>query len=174
MTTSYFNTQVTIIEDLLFGFAMKLTKNKDNAKDLMQETLMRGFENRERFTLGTHFKSWMTTIMYNSFVNEYRKRKTRNKIMTPVEDVVFLSDHKITEGNAESNLMREELKEILQTVDLKYRKAFMMHFNGYQYDEISTAMEVPIGTVKSRIFYARKQLKEKINAKYQTEYLLSA
>lgn len=174
MTTTYFNTQVSVIEDLLFGFAMKLTKNRDKAKDLMQETLMRSFESRQRFKMGTHFKSWMTTIMYNSFVSNYRKMRTRNKIMTPVEDVAYLADHKVTEGNAESNLMKGELNEILLTVDVKYRKAFLMFHNGYQYDEISTEMNIPIGTVKSRIFYARKQLKEKIQIKYQTDLILRA
>ncbi|MFT5166383.1 MAG: RNA polymerase sigma factor (sigma-70 family) [Saprospiraceae bacterium] len=173
MTRTYFNDQISVIETLLFGFAMKLTKNRENAKDLMQETLMRGFENRDHFKIGTHFKSWMTTIMYNSFVNHYRKAKTRNKIMTPVEEVVHLADRKVTEGNAESKLMQEELNNILKTVDLKFRKAFLMFFKGYQYDEISEKMNVPIGTIKSRIFYARKQLKKRIQAKYQTAYLMS-
>ena len=166
MTTTYFKNQVDKIEDLLFGFAMKLTKNREEAKDLMQETLMRGFENRHRFKIGTYFKSWMTTIMYNSYINHYRKRKTRNKVEQPVDNIVFLEDRKVTEGQGEQLILRKELKEIMDSLDKKYRKPFLMHFKGYQYDEISVEMDLPIGTVKSRIFYARQQLKTMINAKY--------
>tara|TARA_R110002095_G_scaffold179358_1_gene156823 strand:- start:39 stop:566 length:528 start_codon:yes stop_codon:yes gene_type:complete len=168
MTANYFNNQVDKIEDLLFGFAMKLTRNRDNAKDLMQETLMRGFEKRDRFQIGTHFKSWMTTIMYNSFVNHYRKMKTRNRVEKPVEDIIHLQDLKVVNGNGESNLLKAELNNIIDSVDYKYRHAFMMHFKGYQYDEISEEMNIPIGTVKSRIFYARKQMKQRIQERYQT------
>ena len=69
MTTTEFNNHVNKIESLLFGFAMRLTRNKENARDLMQETLMRCFDKRDRFRPGTNFKSWMTTVMYNSYIN---------------------------------------------------------------------------------------------------------
>jgi len=69
MTTAKYNAEVYKIEPLLTGFAMKLTRNKENAKDLMQETLMRSFASRERFKEGTNFKAWVTTIMYNSYIN---------------------------------------------------------------------------------------------------------
>jgi RNA polymerase sigma-70 factor (ECF subfamily) len=174
MTNLYFKTQVDKIEDLLFGFAMKLTKNRENAKDLMQETLMRGFQARDRFKIGTHFKSWMTTIMYNSFINHYRKQKTRNRVEQPVEDIVHLSNKATTEGSGEQIILREELDRILNQLDLKYKKPFLMFFKGFQYDEIAEDMELPIGTVKSRIFYARKQLKAMIVDQYGTENLRRA
>ncbi len=169
MTSLYFTNQVEKIEDLLFGFAMKLTKNRESAKDLLQETFRRSFENRKRFKIGTHFKSWMTTIMYNSFINHYRKMKTRNRVEQPVEDIVFLEDRKVTDGRGDLNILRDELKNILENLELKYRKPFLMYFKGFQYDEISKEMNLPIGTVKSRIFYARKKLKRMIKSHYGAE-----
>ena len=174
MSNKYFIEKIEKIEDLLFGFAMKLTKNRENAKDLMQETLRRAYENRVRYRIGTHFKSWLTTIMYNTFVNDYRKRKTRNKVEQPVEDIVFLEDRKTTEGRGDRNILRKELNDILQEIDGKYSKPFLMFFKGYHYDEISDQMDLPIGTVKSRIFYARKKLKEIIKSYYGAENLLRA
>ncbi len=174
MTSVYFKNQVDQIEDLLFGFAMKLTKNRENAKDLMQETLMRGFQARERFKIGTHFKSWMTTIMYNSYINHYRKRKTRNRVEQPIEDIVHLSNKPTTEGNGEQVVLRRELNGIMNQLDLKYKKPFLMFFQGFQYDEIAADMDLPIGTVKSRIFYARKQLKQMIIKQYGDDTLRRA
>ena len=174
MTSPYFNDQVNKIENLLFGFAMKLTRNRENARDLMQETLMRGFQAKDRFKIGTHFKSWMTTIMYNSYINQYRKRKTRNRIEQPVEDIVSLSHHLTTEGSGEQNILKQELSDILDRVDEKYRIPFMMHFKGYQYNEIASELNVPIGTIKSRIFYARKKLKAMIIQQYGDDQLRRA
>lgn len=166
MTTFHFNNKVNQIEDLLFGFAMKLTRNRENAKDLMQETLMRAYEHRDRFKIGTHFKSWMTTIMYNSFINHYRKMKTRRRVEQPVDDIVYLEDRNVTAGMAENNILRKELNTILDRLDDKFKKPFLMHFKGFQYDEIAEEMDLPIGTIKSRIFYARKQLKQMVKARY--------
>lgn len=166
MTVNEFNNNFENLEDLLFGFAMKLTKNRDRARDLMQETLMRAFKNKERFRKGTNFKAWVTTIMRNSFINNYRKQRTRNRIEQPVEDMLHIADRAITNEKASSSMMMKELNVILNQLSDTYRVPFIMFYEGYAYLEIAEEMNLPIGTVKSRIFFARKQLKNAITQKY--------
>ena len=166
MTVTEFNQNLESIESLLFGFAMRLTRNKENAKDLMQETLMRCFDKRHRFEIGTNFKSWTTTVMYNSYINHYRKGKTKNKIIKPVGDYNLIVENKSMQGNAFSNIMMKELKNMVSTLSEDYRVPFKMYVEGYQYEEIASDLDIPIGTVKSRIFYARKKLKAMVNTQY--------
>lgn len=174
MTTSDFNKETNKIESLLFGFAMRLTRNLDDAKDLMQETLMRSFNNKDKFKEGTYFKSWLTTIMYNAYINNYRRKKTRNKVMKPVEDFNYMVENKSTEGNAYSRILMKELNNIVDNLADGYKVPFKMYVDGYQYSEISKEIDLPIGTVKSRIFYARKKLKGMVNERYEGMNLLAA
>lgn len=174
MTPSKFNQKVSKIENLLFGFAMKLTGNRENAKDLMQETLMRSYKNREKFKEGTNFKAWLTTIMYNSYVNVYRRKKTRMKVMRPMEDYNYLVENKSAEGNPSSVMFMKELKGIVNKLSDDFRIPFQLHVEGYQYDEISERMDLPMGTVKSRIFYARKKLMGMVSERYDVSTLMAA
>lgn len=174
MTTTEFNNQVEAIEDLLFGFAVKLTGNRDNAKDLMQETLMRGFDKKERFEMGTNFKAWMTTIMYNSHINHYRRKKTRNKVLRPMEDVSYLLETKSSDGNAFSMMLMKELKQMVDNLSDDFKIPFQMFVQGYHYDEIGETIDLPMGTVKSRIFYARKKLKGMLSKRYDINTLRAA
>lgn len=166
MTTSEFNKKYQPLEDLLFSFAMKLTKNKINAKDLMQETLCRAFRNRDRFREGTNFKAWITTIMRNNFINDYRKKKTRNKVEAPIEDYGYFVENKSVDGNANSMIMMKELNKMVNSLSPDFKQPFMMFHEGYHYNEIAQEMNIPIGTVKSRIYFARKKLKSMINKQY--------
>lgn len=166
MTPIEFNSQYHKLEDLLFAFAMKLTRNYDNAKDLMQETVANAYANRHRFKMGTNFKAWMTTIMRNAFINNYRKIRKRNQIEQPIEDVAYAVESKTINQKADSVIMMKELKKILNSLKDDHRIPFWMYYQGYQYNEIAEHLDLPIGTVKSRIFFARKKLKNKINANY--------
>ncbi len=166
MTVTEFNNKLENLEDLLFGFAMKLTKNRDRSKDLMQETVMRAFKNKDRFNEGTNFKAWVTTIMRNSFINDYRKQRTRNRVEQPVEDMLHVADQAVVSETASSSIMMTELEMILANLSDTYRIPFSMFYEGYSYIEIAEKMNLPIGTVKSRIFFARKQLKGAVTAKY--------
>jgi len=166
MTVTDFNQKLDTLEDLLFGFAMKLTKNRDRSKDLMQETVMRAFKNKDRFREGTNFKAWVTTIMRNSFINNYRKMRTRNRVEQPVEDMLHVADKAVVSEKASSSIMMTELETILSNLSDTYRVPFSMFYEGYSYIEIGEKMNLPIGTVKSRIFFARKQLKAAVTNKY--------
>ena len=174
MTALNFNSNLEKIEDLLFGFAMKLTRNRDDAKDLMQETLMRSYDKKDRFKEGTNFKAWMTTIMYNSYVNQYRRRRTRNKIETPIEDCTLAISAKPAVEKVQSVIMMKELKSMIDLLDDAYKIPFQMFYEGFQYSEIAEKIDAPIGTVKSRIFYARKKLQEMVSMRYGVENPLRA
>lgn len=174
MTTLKFNHEVSKIESLLFGFAMKLTSDRENAKDLMQETLMRSYKNRDRFKEGTNFKAWLTTIMYNSYINIYRRKKTRNKVVRPINDYNYLVENKSTDGNANSMILMKELKKIINTLSDDFKIPFELFTQGYHYDEISEKTNIPMGTVKSRIFYARKKLRKMIGQRYDLDTLRAA
>ena len=168
MTTIEFNSRYQPIENLLYAFAMKLTRNKANADDLMQETLCRAYKNRNRYNIGTNFKAWITTIMRNNFINDYRKRKTRNRVEAPIEDFSYLIENKSVDGNANSIIMMKELTNIINSLSNDFKQPFLMFNEGYHYDEIAEALNIPIGTVKSRIFFARKKLKGMIKHQYGT------
>jgi len=174
MTTIEFNKHVSKIESLLIGFSMKLTRNRDNAKDLMQETLMRCFDKRDRFQEGTNFKSWATTIMYNSYINHYRKRKFRSSIVRPMEDVEYMIETKNDKNNVHDIKMTEELIGIVDGLSDSYKIPFKIYVKGYQYDEIAEQLDIPMGTVKSRIFYARKKLKNVVGERYDVSTVMAA
>lgn len=166
MTTEEFNAQYKPLEDLLFSFAMKLTRDKVRTQDLMQETLFRAFKNKNRFKEGTNFKAWITTIMRNNFINDYRKRKTRNKVEAPIEDYGYFVESKSIDSNVNSIIMMKELNKMINSLSKNFGKPFTMFNEGYHYDEIAKVMEIPIGTVKSRIYFARKKLREMIKTQY--------
>ncbi len=174
MTTAIFNAEVNKIKSLLMGFSMKLTRNKENAKDLMQETLMRSFANRNRFKEGTNFKAWVTTIMYNSYINHYRRAKTKNAVIKPIEDLSFLPGNTSKEMNGEKIILLKELRGMVNDLDDKYSVPFQMHTEGYQYNEIAEKMDLPMGTIKSRIFYARKKLSATVAERYDINSLRAA
>lgn len=166
-----FNASFDKLHDMLFSFALKMTRNKEDAKDLMQETAMLAFANLHRFEPGTYFKSWVSTIMRNSFINNYRKMKTRNNVEQPIEASFAKAGGKAITNQASSSMMQQELSQIMDSLSDDYKVPFLMFYQGYHYDEIAEHLNLPIGTVKSRIFYARKQLKEIINFRYGTTLL---
>lgn len=147
-------------EDYLFRFAMKLTNNnRVNAADLVQETAAKIWKHASRFAPGTNFRAWATVILRNQFINDYRRLQYRR--VQDLEDSRidnFILDH--VQNEADSNLGVQEVQEAVAHLDDLYRIPFLRFVEGYQYQEISDEMNLPIGTIKSRIFYARKQLRQ--------------
>ncbi len=166
MTQVEFQTKWYELESLLFGFAMKLTRNKEEAKDLMQETVLKAYRNKERFKMNTNFKAWTTTIMRNTFINAYRKKTTRKKVEAPIEDFLYSIESKAAEELADASVRTKDLYKTLDTLSDTYRIPFLMFFKGYEYKEIAAQLNIPIGTVKSRIHSARQNLKKAIKARY--------
>jgi len=152
---------------VLNSFAYNLTKSMEDAKDLYQETAFRAMTNKEKFRPGTNFKAWLFTIMKNIFINNYRKKVKANTIMDSTDNNYYINSGKIAISNkAGSNIMVDEIKSMISGLDESIKVPFMMHYSGYKYQEIADYLELPLGTVKSRIFFARKELKDLINRRY--------
>lgn len=152
---------------ILNSFAYNLTKNTEDAKDLFQETAYRALTNRDKFRPGTNFKAWLFTIMKNIFINNYRKKTKANTIMDSTDNLYYInSGSAMISNKAESNIMMKELTGMIEGLDDSIKIPFLMHYHGYKYQEIAGHLGLPLGTVKSRIFFARKELKDVIGKRY--------
>ncbi|MBT8188841.1 MAG: sigma-70 family RNA polymerase sigma factor [Bacteroidia bacterium] len=167
MSTIEFYNKIDLITGSLNSFALNLTKNRNDAEDLFQETAYRAVSNKEKFRPGTNFKAWMFTIMKNIFINNYRKKTKANTVIDSTENLYYINSGKITiSNNADRNLLMDELGGMINKLDENIRIPFLMHFEGYKYQEIAEELDLPLGTIKSRIFFARKALKGSIKNHY--------
>lgn len=156
-----FKSSVLGIQANLMSFAMKLTLNKEEAHDLVQDTTLKALNNEEKYVENTNFKGWMLTIMRNIFINNYRKSTRENTMIDSTEDLYHLnlrqdSGLETPEGAYATN----EISMILGKFPADYREPFSLHIAGYKYEEISEKLGMPLGTVKSRIFFTRTRLRE--------------
>lgn len=167
MTSLEFSSKMSTITTMLHAFAYNLTKNVEDAKDLYQETTYRALYNRDKFQTDTNFKAWIFTIMKNIFINNYRKKVKSNTVLDNTENQFYLNSFSHSAANAaEGDILLKELNTIVADLDDSIRVPFSMHFEGFKYQEIADELQLPLGTVKSRIFFARKELKEKIMSNY--------
>lgn len=164
MTTTEFNHQLLSYENNLRRFAVSLTSNGDDAEDLVQETYVKAFSYRDRLTDYSNLKSWMLSIMKNTFINNYHRasrryssadEETHNRMMNSIND----------EGKTgpDSRYSECEILATIESLEEEYRVPFKMHLKGYKYKEIADSLNLNIGTVKSRIFTARRLLMESLN-----------
>jgi RNA polymerase sigma-70 factor, ECF subfamily len=167
MLTINFSRQLGDMTNILQAFAYKLTKNMDDAKDLFQETAYRALTNQDKFKEGTNLKAWLFTIMRNIFINNYRKKIKTNTIFDSTDNLYYLNAGSRTENNrAESDILMAELQKMVDSLDDSIRVPFVMHYYGYKYQEVAEQLALPLGTVKSRIFFARKELKSLVESRY--------
>lgn len=163
MTYQDFGNRIMEHHTSLHGFALNLTKNMEGAGDLLQDTQMRALSNYRKYADGTNIKAWLFTIMKNIFINDYRKNKRRKVVFDNTENQFLLHSIESKQGNSgEMNISLEIIEQAIQDLDEQFRKPFLLHFEGFKYHEIAETMELPLGTVKSRIFFARKFLKEQL------------
>ena len=164
MASIEFNNEVVGLQSSLKPFALKLTRDMDDAEDLIQETMFRAFSNEDKFQNGTKLKAWLYTIMKNIFINNYRKKIKRNTILDNSDNQYFLdSVSHTTTNDAEMAFVRKDIDQAILSLSSEFRVPFMMHHKGYKYHEIAEKLNLPLGTVKSRIFFTRKALKEKLS-----------
>lgn len=167
MSSNEFSFKLNGLTTLLHSFAYNLTKNVEDAKDLYQETAFRALYNRDKFQPDTNFKAWMFTIMKNIFINNYRKKVKANTVLDNTENQFYLNSASHSVGNSgETKMTMAELGGMVEKLDDNIRIPFERHFDGFKYQEIADELELPLGTVKSRIFFARKELKERILSSY--------
>ena len=156
-----FKSSVLGMQGNLLSFALKLTANREEAQDLVQDTTLKALHNEEKFVDNTNFKGWMLTIMRNIFINNYRKSARENTMVDSSEDLFHLnlsqeSGLETPEGAYACN----EISSIIANFSAEFREPFAMHVAGYKYEEIADKLDMPLGTVKSRIFFARKKLRD--------------
>ncbi len=148
----------------LKAYALYLSQDREDAHDLMQETLLKAFTHRERFTDDTNLKGWLYTIMKNTFINQYRRKVKRNTLLDSTENEYYLnsSSHAVPNESLE-RLNMEQIHMHISRLPYDLKEAFMMNFRGYKYQEIADHFGIPIGTVKTRIHMARQILKKKLH-----------
>lgn len=152
------------IQHSMLNFAYSLTLNKDDAKDLTQETTIKVLSNEEKFVNNTNFKGWVLTIMRNIFINQYRKQLVAQTII----DSRFGDLYDIKDNKGESFIQTDslfalnEIKKAISDLPQAQRQPFTMFVEGFKYEEIAEKLQLPLGTVKSRIFLARKILQEQL------------
>ena len=163
MTAIEFTHQVAGLRSTLQLFTRKFTNDRDESLDLVQDTMMKALIYRDKFRDDVNLKGWLFTIMRNTFINNYRKTQ-RERTSTDRSQKLFQLDvhDPHTFSSPDSNF---EYKDIWKNVDELREELlipFKMHMSGYKYHEIAEQLNIPIGTVKNRIFHARKELQEKL------------
>ena len=159
MRTVDFTQNLLGMQSELHRFAMKLTADKEEADDLLQETSLKALDNEDKYTPDTNFKGWMYTIMRNIFINNYRKTVRDQTFVDQTENLYHLnlpqdSGFDSTEGNYDL----KEIRRIVNSLPKEYRVPYSMYISGFKYREIADRLGLPIGTVKSRIYFTRQRL----------------
>lgn len=168
MTNREFSTEFEKWTNYLKGFAYNLTRDKHLAEDLYQDTAVAVFRNQDKFTSNTNMKGWLGVIMRNLFINSYRKKKRRSLIFDNSKENYLLNDSENQVTNeGEGNIAMTEMLDLVNDLSDGLRTPFVMTYEGYKYEEIAQHMQLPVGTVKSRIFQARKTLKAKLSILYR-------
>lgn len=147
----------------MMNFALTLTADKNDAQDLMQDTTLKVLDNQEKFVDNVNFKGWVLTIMRNIFINNYHKIVRTQTVVDQDIDLYNL-DIMNDSGfdNPDGAYQIQEITSAIESLNEELKVPFSMFVSGYKYNEIAEALDVPLGTVKSRIFFARQELKKKL------------
>ncbi len=163
MSTVEFNQMLVNNAEFLKPFAITLTRDTEAAKDLFQETLYRALANRDKYNVGTNIKAWLYTIMRNIFINNYRRKVKQNTIFDSTPNDFLLNQNQAVVANAaEVNLRLKDIQEAIHHLPGIFKNPFLLYFDGFKYHEIAEMLGEPLGTIKSRIHFARKLLKTQI------------
>lgn len=143
----------------LYNFACQLTSDRDAAQDLVQDTTLKVLDNEAKYVDNVNFKGWVFTIMRNIFINNYRRQVRSATVVDTTEDLYHLNlcqESGLT--TPEGSFAAKEISVAINSFAKEYKVPFTMYLAGYKYSEIAKKMNLPLGTVKSRIFFARKRL----------------
>ncbi len=159
MTSIEFNARILHEKTSLRNFALSLTHNIDDALDLLQDTYLKAITYREKFEDSTNLKAWLFTIMKNTFINAYRRGVKTKQLISKGDDIAMDRAFKQNSyDHSDSRLNAKEIIKHIETLEEQYKVPFTRYYNGYKYEEIAQEMNLPLGTIKSRIFIARKLL----------------
>lgn len=163
MTTVDFRQKLTSLQANMLNFAYMLTSDREDAADLMQDTMLKVLDNADKFTDNSNFKGWVFTIMRNIFINNYRRQVRTATVVDTTEDLYHLNlSQESGFATPEGSFAAKEISAAINAFTPEYKVPFTMYIAGYKYSEIAEKMNIPLGTVKSRIFFARKRLQGKL------------
>ncbi len=159
MNKNQFQEKILGIQGNMYNFAMMLTANKDDAQDLLQDTTLKALDNQEKYVDNINFKGWVLTIMRNIFINNYRKVVRSQTIIDKTEDLYHLNLSQDSGFDTpEGAFTIKEINQAINSLNNDLKMPFSLFLAGYKYNEISEKLNLPLGTVKSRIFFARQEL----------------
>ena len=164
MSVTEFNEMLLDNSGSLKPFAISLTHDHQTAKDLYQETMYKALANRDKYGTGTNIKAWLFTIMRNIFINDYRRKAKQKTIFDSTPNDYLINMKQVSVANqAETSLRIKEINKSIQQLPEIFKTPFLLYFDGYKYNEIADVLHEPLGTIKSRIHFARKLLKEQVS-----------
>lgn len=164
MSAAEFDQVLVRQSDFLKPFAISLTRDPDSASDLLQETMYRALANRDKYSVGTNIRAWLYTILRNTFINNYRKKVKQREVMQHMPEHAF-QDGFHSAFTADGPQQARELWRMVRELPQIFGNPFMLYFEGYKYAEIADMLNEPLGTIKSRIHFARKLLKAQLEGK---------
>lgn len=151
------------LQEHMMSFAIKLTANRDDALDLIQDTTLKVLDNQEKFVDNVNFTGWIMTVMRNIFINNYHKIV---RVQTMVDQNADLYNLNIINdsisGSPDKVYQMQEITKAIAELNDDIKIPFTLFLNGYKYHEIAKKLNIPLGTIKSRIFFARKELQNKL------------
>ena len=163
MRTANFAQDLLSVQTELLNFAYKLTADREEANDLLQETSLKALDNEDKYTAETNFKGWIYTIMRNIFINNYRKALRDQTYVDQTDNQFYLNQNIDIEGDStEGSYDLKEMRRIVNALPKEYRIPFSMYVPGFKYREIADKLGLPLGTVKSRIYFTRQKLQEEL------------
>ncbi len=158
-TKDAFKKRLLGLQGNLLNFAYQLTTNREQAQDLLQDTTLKALDNEDKYVDNVNFKGWIFTIMRNIFINNYRQTVRKATVIDQTEDLYHLN---ICQDSGldtpDGSFAVQEISKAINSFSDDYRIPFSMHVAGYKYQEIAEKMHLLLGTIKSRIFFARQRL----------------
>ncbi|OYU97035.1 MAG: RNA polymerase subunit sigma [Bacteroidetes bacterium B1(2017)] len=164
MTSIDFSKMVQKEAKPLRHYAYQLTRNVEDTNDLLQETMLKALTYQDKFESGTNFKGWLYTIMKNTFINNYRRNVKRNTFIDQTDNDYYLdSVAPLVKNEGEQKFIRKDIELAIAKLPVSLQKPFTMNVCGFKYHEIAELLRIPIGTVKTRIFVARRILRQNLS-----------
>ncbi len=163
MNALQFQQKLLSMQDNMMNFALMLTANRDDAQDLLQDTTLKVLNNQDKFVDNVNFKGWVLTVMRNIFINNYHKIVRTQSVIDQGADIYnldILNDSGF--DSPESSYQIQEIGIAINSLNDDLKTPFSMYLSGFKYNEIADKLDVPLGTVKSRIFFARQELQKEL------------
>ncbi len=158
-----FTGKIADLRPTLREFTYRFTRNREESQDLVQDTILKALTYRDKFRNDTNLKGWLFTIMRNTFINNYRKNQKARTTHDDTRDLYRLNvEDEYTFNRPVEKMEFKEVWNNMNSIREEFLIPFKMYITGYKYHEIAEHLGIPIGTVKNRIFQARKEVQKKL------------